>query len=75
MQGRNGFFSFIPACSYCSTVFIGGGDTATAVAKWNAEDKVSHVSTGGGASLELMEGEVYIVVFLPLLTKPTAAQD
>lgn len=35
----------------------GGGDTATCCAKWNTEDKVSHVSTGGGASLELLEGE------------------
>jgi hypothetical protein len=34
----------------------GGGDTATCAAKYNTEDKVSHVSTGGGASLELLEG-------------------
>ena len=36
---------------------IGGGDTATCCVKWNTEDKVSHVSTGGGASLELLEGK------------------
>ncbi|KAK7879426.1 hypothetical protein WMY93_033861 [Mugilogobius chulae] len=43
--------------SGCITI-IGGGDTATCCAKWNTEDKVSHVSTGGGASLELLEGKV-----------------
>jgi len=37
---------------------IGGGDTATCCAKYDTEDKVSHVSTGGGASLELLEGKV-----------------
>uniref|UniRef100_A0A7S1ICQ5 Phosphoglycerate kinase n=1 Tax=Eutreptiella gymnastica TaxID=73025 RepID=A0A7S1ICQ5_9EUGL len=37
---------------------IGGGDSATAAAKWNMEDQVHFVSTGGGASLELLEGKV-----------------
>ena len=37
---------------------IGGGDTATAAAMWKMDHLVTHCSTGGGASLELLEGKV-----------------
>lgn len=58
-QGTRAIADAVVAATQDNNAFslIGGGDSAAAIAKFNLEDQVSYVSTGGGALLEYMEGK------------------
>jgi phosphoglycerate kinase len=57
-EGTKSMAKAIASATAAGTIsVVGGGDTATAAKKFKVVDEVSHASTGGGASLELLEGK------------------
>lgn len=55
-EGTNAIAEAVANCGKHVTTIIGGGDSASAVEKLGLQEQITHISTGGGASLKFMEG-------------------
>ena len=63
-KGTKEIASQIASCTEKGLISImGGGDTASALRKFNLDNKMTHLSTGGGASIELLSGKNLPAIF------------